>query len=358
MLNGLIKKILQLGYNVLGAAGMLFAFCSSPPIYANPASPAYRVTKTVALGGGERWDFVVFDPSGKRVYVAHGDHVTVVNETTGEVVGQIGPFPGGTHGIAVSTKTNQGYTDDGKAGTAAAFDLKSLKPLKQIKAAPDADAIVYEPVTGHIYVINGDSGSLTVIDPETNTTVSTIDVGAGLEPGVADGKGTLFVNGAANNEIVKIDARTNKVEAHWPMPACKTPHGLAMDPETRRLFATCANNVMVVVDAESGANVATLPIGSSTDGAAFDPIRKLIFSSNGDGTLSVVQEKDAQTFVLSDAIKTSPGARTMAIDPETGRLFLVAADVEKIDLPTKAGGRPHVTYVPNSLKLLYLDPVK
>jgi hypothetical protein len=115
---------------------------------------------------------------------------------------------------------------------------------------------------------------------------------------------------------------------------------------------------MVVVDADSGANVATLPIGSSTDGAAFDPIRKLIFSSNGDGTLSVIEEKDAQTFVLSDTIKTSPGARTMAIDPETGRLFLVAADVEKIDPPAKAGGRPHITYVPNSLKLLYLDPVK
>ena len=115
MLNGLIKKTLQLGYNVIGA-GMLFAFCSISPVYANPASPAYRVTKTVALGGGERWDFVVYDPSGKRVYVAHGDHVTVVNEPTGEVVGQIGPFPGGTHGIAVSTKTNQGYTDTARPG--------------------------------------------------------------------------------------------------------------------------------------------------------------------------------------------------------------------------------------------------
>jgi hypothetical protein len=122
-----------------------------------------------------------------------------------------------------------------------------------------------------------------------------------------------------------------------------------MDPDPSRLLATCANNVMVAVDADSGANVATLPIGSSTDGAAFDPIRKLIFSSNGDGTLSVIEEKDAQMLVLSDTIKTFPGARTMEIDPETGRLFLVAADVEKIDPPAKAGGRPNVTYVPNSL---------
>jgi DNA-binding beta-propeller fold protein YncE len=142
------------------------------------------------------------------------------------------------------------------------------------------------------------------------------------------------------------------------MPTCSKPHGLAIDPKTRRLFATCANSVMVVVDADSGANVATLPIGSSTDGAAFDPIRKLAFSSNGDGTLSVVHEKDAQTFEPLGSIKTAPGARTMSIDQETGRIFLVTADIAKIDPPAKAGGRPHVVYVPNSLKLLYLDPVK
>jgi len=341
----------------LGAAFAL-TFCLSAMVDAAEPVASYRVTRAIALGGGERWDLLAFDPGDKRVYVAHGDHVTVVDEPKGEVIAQIGTFPGGTHGIAISRKTNQGYTDDGKTGTAIAFDLKSFKPSKPIAAAPDADAIIYEPVTGHIYVINGDSGSLTVIDPDTNSAVATIDVGAQLEPGVADGAGSLFVNGVANNEIVRINVRTNKVEAHWAMPTCRKPHGLAIDPKTRRLFATCANSVMVVVDADSGSNVATLPIGGSTDGAAFDPIRKLVFSSNGDGTLSVIQEKDAQTFVPSDPIKTFPGARTMTIDQATGRLFLVAADVAKIDPPIKAGGRPHIAYVPNSLKLLYLDPVK
>lgn len=339
-------------------AGLVLAACSiMPVIVADQPAPAYRLSRTVALGGGERWDYVVFDPSAKRVYVAHGDHVTVVDEKTGEVIGRIGPFPGGTHGIAVPTETNRGYTDDGKAGTATAFDLDSLKPLKRIAAAPDADGILYEPVTGHIYVINGDSGSLTVIDPKTNAAISTIAVGAGLEAGVVDDKGALFVDGAENHEIVKIDARTDKVAAHWAMPDCKRPHGLAIDTDTRRLFATCANNLLVVVDADTGTNIATLPIGSGSDGAAFDPVRKLIFSSNGEGTLSVIRERDAQTFVAADAIKTAPGARTMAIDPETGRLFLVAADVAKVDPPATPGGRPHVTYVPNSLKLLYFDPI-
>jgi len=340
-------------------ATVALAFSSGAPTFAadNP-SPDYRVTKSIALGSGERWDYITFDPTGKRVYVAHGDHVTVVDETKGEVIGQIGIFPGGTHGIAVSAETNQGYTDDGKAGTAIAFDLASLRPLKQIPAAPDADGIILEPITGHIFVINGDSGSLTVIDPKTNTSIATINVGAGLEAGLADGKGALFVDGAENHDIVKIDAKSNKVEAHFEMPACKKPHGLALDSETRRLFATCANNILVVVDADSGANVATLPIGSGSDGAAFDPIRKMIFSSNGDGTLSVIREKDAQTFIPAATIKTARGARTMAIDPKTGRLFLVAADIAKIDPPVTPGARPHVTYIANSLKLLYLDPTK
>jgi YVTN family beta-propeller protein len=315
------------------------------------------MTKSVALGGGERWDYVVFDPSAKRVYVAHGDHVTVVDEQKGEVIGQIGAFPGGTHGIAISTETNQGYTDDGKAGTAIAFGLDSLKPLKLIPAAPDADGIIYDPVTRHVYVINGDSGSLTVIDPKTNEPIATIDVGAGLEAGLADAEGALFVDGVENHDIVKIDTHANKVVAHFAMPACKRPHGLAIDPKTRRLFATCANNILVVVDADNGANIATQPIGSSSDGAAFDPIRKLIFSSNGDGTLSVIKEKDAQTFVPADTIKTVPSARTMAIDPETGRIFLVAADIAKTEPPASPGGRPHVTFTPDTLKLFYLDPI-
>lgn len=317
---------------------------------------AYRLTRTVALGPGERWDYVTFDPAAKRLYVAHGDHVTVVDESAGKVVGEIGTFPGGTHGIAISRENHQGFTDDGKAGVAIAFAPNSLKPLKRIPAAADADGIIAEPVTGHIYVINGDSGSLTAIDPKTDRPVATIDVGAGLEAGVSDGRGNLFIDGAAQHDIVRIDAKTNKVEAHWPMPACQRPHGIAIDPETRRVFATCANQIMVVVDADTGANIATLPIGASSDGAAFDPVRKLVFSSNGDGTLSVVHEQDAHTFVVDQPVKTVPSARTMAIDPKTGRLFLVAADIAKTDPPTSPGGRPHVTFVPGSVKLLYFDP--
>lgn len=347
---------MRLGSLVRGASLALACCALASAVAAAPVSTAYRLTKTVALGAGERWDYVVFDPAAKRLYVAHGDHVTVVDEAQGTVIGQIGSFPGGTHGIAVSSETGHGYTDDGKAGEAIAFDLATLKPLKRIAAAPDADGILYEPATRHVFVINGDSGSLTVIDPKADAAVATITVGAGLEAGLADGKGALFIDGAEKHDIVRIDARTNTVTAHWSMPACRRPHGLAIDPETRRLFASCANNVLVVVDAESGANLAVLPIGSFSDGAAFDPVRKLVFSSNGDGTVSVIREKDAETFLPAPPIRTLPGARTMTIDPETGRLFLVAAEVAKSDPPAAPGGRPRLTYRPGSAKVLYFDP--
>ena len=321
----------------------------------NPA-PAYKVIQTIPLGNGERWDYVTFDQAGQRIYVSHGDHVTVVDAAKYAVIGDIGSFPGGTHGIATANADGIGYTDDGKAGIAAAFDLKTLKVVKQISAAADADGILFDKASGHIFVIDGDSGAITVIDPKRNASIATIKVGAGLEAGVADGEGHLFVDGADKHDIVKIDTHTNAVLAHFAMPGCERPHGIAIDAATHRVFATCVNKVMVVVNTDTGENVGTLPIGTFSDGAAFDPVRKRVFSSNGDGTLSVIEEIDANHFKSLPDVTTLKSARTMAIDPATGKLFLPAADIAKIEPPTTAGGRPHVTYAPGSMKLLVLAP--
>lgn len=336
-------------------ATALIAFMSAA-MAAEPVAP-YKMAMTIPLGGGERWDYVTFDPSADRVYVAHGDHVTVVDAAKGLVAGEIGTFAGGTHGIGISPENGRGYTDDGKAGTAVAFDLKTLKVVKQIPTAIDADGIIFDPASRDMFVINGESGSITVIDPKSNTAIGSLAIGAALEAGVADGHGKLFVDGVENHDIVVIDTLKRAVVAHWPMPDCVRPHGIAVDAQTHRVFATCVNKLMVVVDGDSGANIATLPIGSGSDGAAFDPERKLVLSSNGEGTLSVIQEQDADHFVALETVATAPSARTIAIDPKTGRLFIPVADIAKIDPPTTPGGRPHVTYVSNSLKLLELDPV-
>jgi YVTN family beta-propeller protein len=328
------------------------------PAMGAPDAAPYKLTQTIALGAPDRWDYLVFDAPSHRIYVSHGTELSIVDSVSGKVIGTVGTFPGGTHGIAISHENGRGYTDDGKAGTASSFDLATLKVVKTTPAAPDADGIGLDPVSGHVFVINGDSGSITVIDPKTDAAITTIAVGGGLEFGAPDGKGHFYVNGADKQEMVRIDTATNKVDARWPIPACTSPHGLAIDAGTRRVFSSCENGVMLVIDADNGKVVASLPIGNFTDAASFDPVRKLAFSSNGDGTLSIFRETDANHFVALPTVTTQRTARTMALDPATGRLFLAAIDVTKVDPPTTPGGRPHITVAPGSLKLLFLDPAQ
>jgi YVTN family beta-propeller protein len=320
-----------------------------------PAPVRYRVSKTVSLGAPDRWDYVVFDPVSHRVYAAHGDRVSVLNSRSGALVGSVVGMPGGTHGIAIVQATGRGYTDDGKAGIVAVFDLKTLKVVKRIRAENDADGVVFDPASGHVFVIDGDSGKLTVIDPKTDSVVATIDGGGALEFGDTGDNGKFYVDGAENNEIVRIDTTTNKADAHWPMPGCIKPHGLAIDRAHHRLFASCSNKVMVVMNAENGAVIATFPIGAGTDFATFDPKRELAFSSNRDGTLSVVAELSPDKFVALAPIPTELGARTMALDPASGRIYLVTADmtVNKTAAPNNL--RHHYRIAPGSVRLLILD---
>ena len=337
----------------LFALALTLAFCSNG--FAQSA-PSYTVTKTVALGAPDRWDYLTFDPSSHRVFVAHGDRVTVVDGRDGAIVGQVEGFPGGPHGVAIVPASGRGYSDDGKAGTASSFDLATLKQIKTIKAAPDADGILFDPVSKHIFVINGDSASVTVINPATDTAITTISAGGGLEFAVLDDSGKLYVDGAEKHEIVRIDTKTNQVDAHWAMPNCTKPRGIAIDTATHRLFSSCANNVLVVISTDSGATVASLPIGSRTDAAAFDPRRKLVFSSNGDGTLSMIAEKGPNNFVALASIPTMLGARTMTIDPDSGRLYLVGADYTINAAADPADIRHRYVVTPGSAKLLFLDP--
>jgi YVTN family beta-propeller protein len=290
--------------------------------------------------------------------VAHGDRVSVVDGQTGALIGEITGMPGGTHGIAISTASGQGFTDDGKAGQAAVFDLKTLQVVKRIDAKDDADGIVFDKPSGHIFVVDGDSKALTVIDPATDAVIATVDAGEGLETAVSGGDGKIYVDGAENRDLLRIDVKTNAVDARWPIAGCASPHGLALDKAAHRAFVSCVNKVMTVVDTDSGAVLASLPIGQGTDSAAFDPKRKLAFSSNGDGTLSIIREVDPQTFVSAGTIKTAATGRTMGIDPQTGRLYIAAADIDpNAQVPPGPGGRPgRPRIVPGSLKLLFLDP--
>ncbi len=280
------------------------------------AKPLYTVTKIIPIGAPDRWDLLTFDAHSHRVYIAHGDRVTVVDGHSGELIGNVEGYSGGTHGVVIVPAFKRGYTDDGHAGMAGSFDLKTLKPLNSIQADADADAIVFDPVSGHVFVVDSDPGKITVIDPKTDTAIATIDGGGKLEIGAADGAGKVYVNGEEKQEILRIDTRANQIDARWPIPSCTSPHGIAIDTKSRRVFSSCENNVMVVVDAESGKQIASLPIGARTDGAAFDSSRRRAFSSNGDGTLTVIGEKGPNSFVVLGNVPTMLGARTMTVDSE------------------------------------------
>jgi DNA-binding beta-propeller fold protein YncE len=333
---------------------LLCAICCSAGNAAE--KPLYTITNTVPIGAPDRWDLLTFDPESHRVYIAHGDRVTVVDGQSGSVIGNIEGYPGGTHGVVIVPGSGHGYTDDGQAGVAASFDLKALRPLKTIKAQADADAIIFDPASGHVFVVDADPGKITVIDPKTETVVATLDGGGKLEIGAADGSGKIYINGEEKQEILRVDTRTNRIDARWPISSCASPHGLAVDAASHRVFSSCENNLMVVIDADDGKQIAALPIGARTDGAAFDPHTRRAFSSNGDGTLTVIAENTPNSFVVLGNVPTTLGARTMTLDPKTGRLYLVAADMKVNEGVDPKDARHRFSVVPGTAKLLVLDP--
>lgn len=318
-------------------------------------APRYHIVKTVPLGTPDRWDYLLFDSSLDRVYVSHGDRVTVVDAKSGKIIGNIADIPGGTHGIAISVATGKGFTDDGRVGEAVVFNLKTLKITGHIKADEDADGIAFDPASDHVFVVDGDPGEITVIDAKSGKVVATVHAGSKLEFAVAGQDGKIYVNSVEKSEIIRVDIATNKVDAQWPMPGCRSPHGLAIDPVRHILFSTCSNGKAVLMNAGTGKVITTEPIGQGSDAARFDPVHKLFFSSNFDGTLSIIAEKSADTFKELPPVKTALGARTMAIDPQTGRIFMTTADY-KVNRSALATDRRHrYTVVPDSTKLLILD---
>ncbi len=353
-------------YFIAAVAGAFGAALAQAPIQQEPAVPRvagsepvhYQLVQTIALGGPDSWDYLTYDPGSHRVYASHGDRLSVVDGISGAKLGEVTGFAGTTHGVLIAQPMRQGFTDDRAAGEAAVFDPLTLRVSRRIAAGKDADAMAYDPSSRHVFVINGDPGTLTVIDARTLRLLSTIEVGGKLEAAVADGAGSLYVNDAGQRQLLRISTRSNQLQARWPMASCESPHGLAMDNVSRRLFVSCVNRVLLVVDADRGNIVATLPIGNGTDAAAYDPVRKLIFSSNGrDGTVSVILQRDRDDYVALDSIVTAPLARTMTLDPQSGRLYLVTADVQAQapNSATETARRPAI--VPGSVRMLFFDPV-
>jgi len=328
------------------SAGLLastFSRTASPA----PGTSGYKVIKTVPVAGEGGWDYITVDSAERRLYVSHSTHVVVFDTDTYAVVGDI-PDTQGVHGIALATDLGRGFTSNGRANTVTIFDLKTLNTIGTVKTGTNPDAIVYEPVSKRVFALNGRSNDATAIKAADGTVLGTIPLGGKPEFAVADGKGTIYVNIEDTSELAHIDAQKLTVLHRWPLAPCKEPSGLAMDLKHRRLFAGCDNEMMAVVDADSGKVVATPAIGEGVDANAFDPETNLAFSSNGQaGTLTVVHEDSPDKFTVVENVPTKKSARTMGLDLKTHNVFLPAAD---FDPPAQGERRPKMK--PGSMVLV------
>lgn len=314
----------------------------------------YKLAKSARLGGEGGWDYLTVDDAARRVYVSRSSHVMVLDADTLQVVGDI-PDTSGVHGIAIAAELGKGFTSNGRANTVTVFDTKTLKATGEVKTGTNPDAILYDTFTQRVFAFNGRSGDVTVVDAKTGAVAGTIPIGGKLEFGQTDGKGQVFVNVEDKSEIVALDAKQMKVLAHWPIAPCEEPTGLALDAAHRRLFSVCGNKLMAVVNADTGKVVTTLPIGAGSDGAAFDPASQNAFSSNGEGTLTVVHESAPDTFEVVQTVTTQRSARTIVLDPKTRSLLLPAAELGPPPAATPEQPRPRPTQVPGTFALIVVS---
>jgi YVTN family beta-propeller protein len=311
---------------------------------------AFHILNTFHIQSAGGWDYIAVGPGNNRLYVSHGTQVNILDEKTGDSVGVIENTTG-VHGIAFDKSQNKGFTSNGRLNNVTVFDLTTNAVITQIPTGANPDAIMYEPFTKKIITCNGRGKNLSIIDPVSNKLIDSIDVGGKPETAVSNGSGKFYVNIEDKNEIVEVDLKTMKVIAHWPLAPAEEPTGLVFDIQTNRLFAGCGNKLLAVVNALDGKVIATFPIGDGCDGAAFDPKTKDIFTSNGDGTMSVFNEKSANNIEMVAAVTTKRGARTITIDPSTHLLYLPTAEFEKPD-PNTPNGRPKM--IPGTFQVLVI----
>jgi DNA-binding beta-propeller fold protein YncE len=332
-----------------------FALLAGPRLPAQ--SPDYHVVKTVPVGGEGFWDYLTADGPSGRLYVSRGSHVMVIDMATMKVVGDI-PGTNGVHGIAVASEFNRGFTSDGGDTTATIFDLETLKTISKVQVTgAGPDAILYDPFTKRAFTMNHSGGSATAIDAATGKVVGTAAIGGVLETGQSDNAGTIYVNVESKSEIAAFDARTMAVKAHWPLTGCEGPSGLAIDREHGRLFASCGeSHTMDVMDYHTGRIVATLPICVGTDAAGFDPGLQLAFASCGDGSITAVHEDSPDKFTVVQTIATERGARTMAVDETTHKLYTVTAQFGPQPAPVPGETRRRrPPMIPGSFQVLVVD---
>ncbi|HTA28650.1 MAG TPA: YncE family protein [Bacteroidia bacterium] len=322
-----------------------------------PSSKYYKIVDRIHMPGEMGWDYCAIDEENNTLYVSHGTRVEVIDLKAGKLVDSI-LHTNGVHGIAIANDLNKGFISDGKDTAVTIFNLKTHAILaKIIVTGKNPDAIVYDKTTHRVFTFNGRSSNSTVIDAKTNTILGTIDLDGKPEFCVADGTGKLFVNIEDKSNIAEIDAGTMKVLKEWSIKPGESPSGLAMDTKNHRLFSVCDNHLMVISDAEKGSVITTVPIGEGPDAAAFDPEKMRIYSSNGEGYLTVVSDS-ADTYKVLETFKTQNKARTMTIDTKTHHLYLPVGFPKPLPPVRAAAERPKPSIKDGTFVVMDIETVE
>lgn len=329
------------------SAFFIFAFVS-----AACAAPPYHFLREIHVGGDSGWDYLSLDPAAHRLYVTHGTKIVVIDTASDTVVGEIAGTPG-VHGFALAPELNRGFASDGEAAAASVVDLQTLQTLARVPTGRGPDAILYDSGAQEVYAFNGRADTATAFSATTGKVLAEIPLPGRPEFAAADpAAGRVYDNIESKNEIVAIDTRTHAIVSTWPIAPGESASGLAIDPAHHRLFTGCHNKLMVMLDSVTGRVVATVPIGAGVDACAYDPGTRLAFSSCGDGTVTIAREETLDRLAVVQLLHTERGARTMALDPQTHRIYLATAQFEPQPKAAPGAPRRRPKMVPGTFKIL------
>ena len=317
----------------------------------------YSITSRIHIDGDGGWDYLTSDDSTGRLFVSHGTMVQVIDEQTRTVTATISGL-NGVHGIALAHDLNKGFITSGRDSMLVVFDLKTLGIITKIKVTgANPDAVLYDPFSQKVFTFNGRSSNATVVDAKTNAIAGTIALPGKPEFSVTDGNGKIFVNIEDKSELCQLDPSAMKVVNTWPIKPGKEASGLAFDKVTHRLFIVCDNKLMIVMNSDNGKVIARLPIGEGVDGVAFDPEKKRIFCSNGDGTLTIVKEENENAFKFVETLVTQKGARTITVNKKTHYVYTPTAEFENAP-QEKDGQHKRPPLKPGTFTVLEIAPAK
>src|ERR1700730_17597940 len=322
------------------------------------AEDAYKLLSEIPIGGEGGWDILTIDSAAQRLYLSHATKVVVVDLNKNAVTGEIADTPG-VHGFVAVPELKRGFSSNGKENKSSVVDLTTLKTISKIDTGESPDALVYDSKHGEVYVFNHRGNSVTVIDAKEAKSIATIPLGGGPEFAAVDSTADrVYCNIEDKSEVVAIDTAKHEVVAHWPLAPGEEPSGIALDAAHHRLFSTCHNKMMTMLDTQSGKVVGSVPIGTGVDGAAFDDASQLAFASCGEGTTTIAKEEAPDKLTVAQTLNTERGARTIALDPKTQRIYLPTAQFQPAPSPSPGQTPARPTIVPNTLKLLVYGPAE